>query len=391
MPGPFGQDVGTIYRAPNRTKVALPGSGTTYIDSPIRENPWAFCDRMWDFDQRVHSYTVQTTITDNVSNAGINILPGANTNTAIGFIHIPRDGYLISAKLVAEDTLGASDTNFQTFALANLLGAGGGSTAMLAATDANTTKATGGSALTAKVPRSLTLNATAANLRVNTGDVLQFTATATQSPTVSDAPTLVVEIGTIPPCLTPRSTRTAGSCLIAPVANTANGEIVAVTSATNEANVAGFDFGDQLIVPANKGWIFEAMIKPVTLAASVERIFVGMATAYNSTLSSMTERAAFRLSGSLALKAETDDNTTDSGLTDCGTTLVTATYYYLRIDASNYKQIEFWVGNKRVKILAAAAFASSMLLQPMILVQKDSGTGVPQVTVDMMRLRVRRF
>jgi hypothetical protein len=47
---------------------------------------------------------------------------------------------------------------------------------MLAATDANTTKATGGAALTANAKRALTLNATAANLVVAKGDVLRIRA-----------------------------------------------------------------------------------------------------------------------------------------------------------------------------------------------------------------------
>jgi hypothetical protein len=48
----------------------------------------------------------------------------------------------------------------------------------LAATDANTTKATGGTALAANTARSLTLNGTAANLVVASGDRLRIRAAA---------------------------------------------------------------------------------------------------------------------------------------------------------------------------------------------------------------------
>lgn len=53
-----------------------------------------------------------------------------------------------------------------------------GSTALLAATDANTTKATGGTALSANTKRSLTLHGTAANLDVVAGDRLRIRAAA---------------------------------------------------------------------------------------------------------------------------------------------------------------------------------------------------------------------
>lgn len=63
--------------------------------------------------------------------------------------------------------------------MTNLGQAGAGTTVMLAATDANTTKATGGTALSANTKRSLTLNATAANLVVAAGDRLLIRAAAT--------------------------------------------------------------------------------------------------------------------------------------------------------------------------------------------------------------------
>ena len=50
---------------------------------------------------------------------------------------------------------------------------------MLAATDANTTKSTGGTALTANAQRVLSLNGTAANLVVAAGDRLRIRAAAT--------------------------------------------------------------------------------------------------------------------------------------------------------------------------------------------------------------------
>jgi hypothetical protein len=103
----------------------------------------------------------------------------ATTGNADAYITAPFSGTLTSAMFAGVDALTASDTNYITFSITNLGQAGAGSTAVLAATDVNTTKATGGSALAANTRRNLTLNATAANLNVVKGDRLRIRAAAT--------------------------------------------------------------------------------------------------------------------------------------------------------------------------------------------------------------------
>jgi hypothetical protein len=99
----------------------------------------------------------------------------AGTNDV--FMIAPAAGVLSSALFSGVDALAANDTNYITFSITNLGQAGAGSAAMLAATDANTTKATGGTALSANTVRSLTLNGTAANLVVASGDRIRIRAT----------------------------------------------------------------------------------------------------------------------------------------------------------------------------------------------------------------------
>jgi hypothetical protein len=96
--------------------------------------------------------------------------------TAAYSFTVPADvaGVLTAAYLISGTTAAANDTNYWTFALAR------GSTAFLAATDANTTKATGGSAVTATVSRTLPL-AVDAPIYVKAGDTLTFTATKSAS------------------------------------------------------------------------------------------------------------------------------------------------------------------------------------------------------------------
>lgn len=116
---------------------------------------------------------VYNAITEQVAVATI-----ATTGAQTAFYTMPYAGVLTSAYFIATDALAQSDTNYLTFALTNLGQAGAGTAAMLAATDANTTKTTNGAAVAAHTRRTLTLNGTAANLIVAKNDRLRFTATA---------------------------------------------------------------------------------------------------------------------------------------------------------------------------------------------------------------------
>lgn len=103
----------------------------------------------------------------------------ATTGNSDVFVIAPAAGTLTSAVFSGTDALATSDTNFITFSITNLGQAGAGTATMLAATDANTTKATGGTALSANTVRSLALNGTAANLVVAAGDRIRIRAAAT--------------------------------------------------------------------------------------------------------------------------------------------------------------------------------------------------------------------
>ena len=107
---------------------------------------------------------------------------GATIATTTGgtndvFMIASASGVLSSALFSGVDALTANDTNYITFSITNLGSTGSGTAAMLAATDANTTKATGGTGLSANALRTLTLNGTAANLVVAAGDRIRIRAT----------------------------------------------------------------------------------------------------------------------------------------------------------------------------------------------------------------------
>lgn len=103
----------------------------------------------------------------------------ATTSTTDEYLIAQKTGKITAVKLLSLSGLAAHDSNYITPTVVNLGAAAAGTAAILAVSDANTTKATGGSALTANVVRSWTLSSTAADLLVTEGDVIRIRATAT--------------------------------------------------------------------------------------------------------------------------------------------------------------------------------------------------------------------
>jgi hypothetical protein len=103
----------------------------------------------------------------------------ATTGNTDTYIIAPFAGTLTGIDFSGVDALAAHGSNYITFSATNLGQAGAGSAAMLAATDANTTKTTTGTAIAANTKRPLTLTATAADLVVAKGDRIRIRAAAT--------------------------------------------------------------------------------------------------------------------------------------------------------------------------------------------------------------------
>lgn len=103
----------------------------------------------------------------------------ATTSTSDVYLQAPVTGSLTGIDFTSIDALATSDTNYITWTLVNLGQSGIGTTAMLAVADTNTTKTTGGTAITAVAKHALVVHGTAANLLVVKGDVLRLRATVT--------------------------------------------------------------------------------------------------------------------------------------------------------------------------------------------------------------------
>ena len=103
----------------------------------------------------------------------------ATTGNTDAYFIVPFTGKVLEISFSGTDALAANDTNYITWTITNLGQAGAGTAAFLAATDANTTKATGGTAIAANTKRTLTLTSTINDLLVVKGDRIRIRAAAT--------------------------------------------------------------------------------------------------------------------------------------------------------------------------------------------------------------------
>jgi hypothetical protein len=110
------------------------------------------------------------------------LVVGTLSATGAVLLHAPSFAATLSKLAIAVNTtIAANDTNYWTVAATNKTSSGSGTTAMLAASDANTTKATGGSGITAYIQRALSLTGTSANLDTAAGDIIEVSFTKTAS------------------------------------------------------------------------------------------------------------------------------------------------------------------------------------------------------------------
>lgn len=114
-------------------------------------------------------------------------------------------------------------------------------------------------------------------------------------------------------------------------------------------------------------------------------LVLGVGSGRNDTLDSVAVNAWFRVEGaSGTLTLETDDGTNDTDDVASGTTLA-AVYKKLSIDFSfGLKDVRFYVDGERVAAdttFDISAITEGQNVQPLIQLQKTTGTGTPSVRI----------
>lgn len=188
-----------------------------------------------------------------------------------------------------------------------------------------------------------------------------------------------------------RDTSAAGSPTFAQRADIANGVWRVTLESTSEAQLVGFDWADQRMIPANRAWEITGFISvPASLATNEGMVF-GVYHDYNATLDNVSHSAWFRIVGGssgLTLVAEADNNTTDVSAST-GVTITANTMYHYSLIYKPNGRLEWWLDDNRIYETGLAF--DGTILQPVFLLTKSTGTTTPTLDIDYYYVDWDRF
>jgi hypothetical protein len=194
----------------------------------------------------------------------------------------------------------------------------------------------------------------------------------------------------------PWATRIAGTTpTMAKVANEVNGVWRATLASTSEAETAGADFGDSLMLSQPSAGrthvntlnvpVFEAYVRIPTALTTAQTVVIGLATAFNATLTSISKYVWFRFNANMNVLLESKDgtNTNTAQAPTAGTLTLTANQFYLfSIDWVDPANVRMFVDDNLVGTLNMGALAATDKFQPSCYLQKASGVSVPTLDID---------
>jgi hypothetical protein len=400
---------GTSLRGPISRNHWLPGQRQEVTGFSFRDTYRTLCHEFYDFYGEVPYYDVEVPVIEtDGTNKGLN-LTGGTSGVSVAMVRIPRAGKITGVSFGSNSAVTQSGTNYFTVT-SNLTASSTtvlSTTAHVNTTDSNAAAINGGQNLVAGTDYPLTLTGTTASLYVQDGDVLTFTVTSTGTGSPTTAPYIRVRVATVPVGLHPVFKRTAGQPQAYINPSTTGGELVLALDGTSEAQTMGVTFGDQLVIsdpdvaaPDLTGGPFVEMrvqLNSVAVGAN-DVVVLGVGTAFNATLSSISKYAWVKLNGNMNLTLEGNDGTTTTTgqAPVAGTTaLVASTYYYFTLDFSDPTQVAFWYDDGKNDIFLGTvpmgALAVTDVLQPIIAVQRSSGTDAIGVIVDCVSVRHNRY
>jgi hypothetical protein len=192
-------------------------------------------------------------------------------------------------------------------------------------------------------------------------------------------------------------TSSAGSPTVQGVASENGGAVKLLCDSQSEAQILTLYWGDILGILATKIQRIAYRLKASAIAAN-EILAFGVCNARNDTLDSVGHNCWCRLDATADILVETDDAATDDDDNDTGLDITAGVYKEYVIDFSNgLSDIRFFVsdGNGNLqRVLAKTTFAmpgsAAIYLQPLVQLQKASGTTTPYATVDWICVEYKR-
>ena len=166
----------------------------------------------------------------------------------------------------------------------------------------------------------------------------------------------------------------------------ANGVYRMKLASANEKEVCAVYLGDDCCISPTKKPVFEAKVRFNATMTAQDTFIVGLVSARNDTVGSIADHCMFKITGANNnVLIDTDDGITDTSDQDTLVDFVNDTYLTLKIDMSDLEDVKFFIdGERKLRstTFSVKDMASTDYLQPIVEVQKSSGTSVPQVEID---------
>lgn len=176
-----------------------------------------------------------------------------------------------------------------------------------------------------------------------------------------------------------------------------NGQLALAFAADNEAEILTLYWGDEQNIDSDQEPVFDIRLSLDAQFTAGTILVFGLASAYNATADSVANHGWFRVEGAnLNLLIESDDATTDDDDNDTTVDLVAATMYEFRVSLSalhggSATNAKFFyrstLGGDWTPLLATTTFSvgADIALQPIVQLQKASGTATDGIKIDYVR------
>ena len=177
---------------------------------------------------------------------------------------------------------------------------------------------------------------------------------------------------------------------IAVVPDAAGGQVSLALDADNNAEDAVLYWGDQRGIDVSKQAVIEFRARVSVLPTLTAQIVIGLCGDHNLDKDAATESAWFKLDGSGAVLAESDDTTNDNDDKSTGVTVAANEWHIYRIDFTDLANVRFFIDG--APVATGTTFDMSnlagaeLILQPYLSVDKDADTGVATLLPDYVKV-----
>lgn len=182
----------------------------------------------------------------------------------------------------------------------------------------------------------------------------------------------------------PIAVKTGGTVVPIIAPDIGGGMVRCRLDSTDEAQESGLTWGNERTLTLNRGLMIQFVLRVTVLPTLLAEVVFGLAGDKNAVADTAAHGIWFKLDGSGAVVAETDDATTNTDDISTGITLVASALHVFLIDCNDPTDIKFEIdGNPVATEQTFSANATPTLaLQPYIHLAKSTGAGLGVIEID---------